>query len=272
MSQLIDSKNEDTEKIISVEDFNSNNKKGQESKPAKKNRKTNEVVPVEEFTAGEDRELNESNIPKPVIWNYNKRTWESYSKNGISPPDNLDLQERNFLRKVKVNKKPIEREVTKIVRIRTRDYTSKKREYKDFLYWFENWFGVDWLGQKIPPVTDHVEGIYMEQEMEPVVKNMELVGYKRLVEYPVYYIPFSKEKVDEIIESSTKNVVSDIQFVVKGQTYRTGGYTYEQFVNSSFDECIEMQMTVGGPSIYEHNKKRQIQQQKDVQKQHKQYS
>ena len=102
--------------------------------------------------------------------------------------------------------------------------------------------------------------------MEPVVKNMQLVGYRRSGEHHVYYIPFSKEKVDEIIASSTKNVVNDIQFVIKGQTHRTGGYSYEAFCNASFDECIKMQMTNGGPSIWQYNKKKEISNKKNYKK------
>lgn len=65
-----------------------------ENKPSL-NKNTNKVIPVEEFTG-------ESNVTKPVEWTYNKGTWDSYRKNHIDPPDTLDLQEREFLRKVKV--------------------------------------------------------------------------------------------------------------------------------------------------------------------------
>lgn len=101
---------------------------------------------------------------------------------------------------------------------------------------------------------------------------MQLIGYKRSGEHPIYYIPFSKEKVDEIIASSTKNVVNDIQFVIKNGPYRCGNYTYEQFVNSTQDELVEMMMENGGPSVWEYKKKKALQQQKEVTKQHKQYS
>jgi hypothetical protein len=30
---------------------------------------------------------------------------------------------------------------------------------------------VDWLDQKIPPVTDHIEALYYEQQMEPVIRK-----------------------------------------------------------------------------------------------------
>jgi hypothetical protein len=42
---------------------------------------------------------------------------------------------------------------------------------------YENWYGKDWMGRKVPPVADHVESMYNEQEKEPVVEKMKIVGY-----------------------------------------------------------------------------------------------
>ncbi len=153
------------EEIIPVDKFNKNNN-NESTKPTKKNRKVGEIIPVEEFTG-------ESNLPKPVEWTWNNKTWNSYIENHTSPPDSLDLQEREFLRDVKVDKKPITKTVTKIVRLRARDYSSEKRQYSDFIFWFEQWDGINWLGEKLPPVTEHIEGMYYEQEMEPIVKKHE---------------------------------------------------------------------------------------------------
>ena len=58
---------------------------------------------------------------------------------------------------------------TKIVRVKARDYNSEKLERKEFLYYYENWYGVDYRGIRIAPTTDHVEGTYNELEMEPVI-------------------------------------------------------------------------------------------------------
>ena len=55
---------------------------------------------------------------------------------------------------------------TKIVRVKARDYNSEKLERKEFLYYYENWYGVDYRGIRIAPTTDHVEGTYNELEME----------------------------------------------------------------------------------------------------------
>ncbi len=47
------------------------------------------------------------------------------------------------------------------------------------MVWYENWLGKDWMGRKVPPLADHVEGMYNEQEKEPVVEKMKIVGYQR---------------------------------------------------------------------------------------------
>ena len=121
-------------------------------------------------------------------------------------PENLNAQQHTFLSKVSTKQElghKIRREVTKIVRLKARDYNSEKLERKEFLYYYENWYGVDWRGAKVPPVTDHIEGYYQELEMEPVINEEgEVVSNKRSGQHTVYYIPFSKEKVDGIIEGS----------------------------------------------------------------------
>src|SRR5688572_2025135 len=68
---------------------------------------------------------------KKINWEYNDNSQKSFTKNGLQVPDNLDYQERNFLSKVSVDPKKgheIRREITKIVRIKARDYSSPRLE------------------------------------------------------------------------------------------------------------------------------------------------
>ena len=57
---------------------------------------------------------------------------------------------------------------------------------------------------EISPVRENIEGIWMEQEKEPDIKQTdngpEIAGYKKSGEHPVYDIEFSKENVDRIIQ------------------------------------------------------------------------
>lgn len=65
----------------------------------------------------------------PPIIEYNDRDQKSFTKNGLQIPENLNYQERNFLSKVSTKQElghKIRREVTKIVRVKARDYNSTK--------------------------------------------------------------------------------------------------------------------------------------------------
>ena len=53
------------------------------------------------------------------------------------------------------------------------------------MVWYENWHGKDWMGRKVPPLADHVEGMYNEQEKEPVVEKMKIVDIRDGTKYCV---------------------------------------------------------------------------------------
>ena len=124
---------------------------------------------------------------KPIL-EYNDKTYKSYVGKGLTPPDLLDYQEKQFLLKADPTRKPIERTVTKIVRLMAPDYSDKKRTRKEYLVYYENWFSVDWQGKKIAPVTDHIEGLYYEQELEPIIEKNRVVAQKKIGEHLVHYI------------------------------------------------------------------------------------
>ena len=187
---------------------------------------------------------------------YNNRTEQSYLKKGLKAPDTLDFQEKYFLGMVEGD---ITRVVNKIVRIKAPDLASKKREQKEFLYWYEEWNGKDWQTKKVPPVTDHIEGFYWEQETEPIIKQNKKVGEKRTGQHKVYYVPFSKKAIDEIIARS-ETAEDQIKLCVKTERLRSDEFTYDQFVNSSYEECIDMMRTNGGPVMYAWNEQKKKQQ------------
>lgn len=207
---------------------------------------------------------------KPIL-EYNNKTYRSYVGQGLSAPDNLDYQEKNFLNLVDPTRKEIDRTVTKIVRLKAPDYSDKKKKRKEFLLYYENWFGVDWQGKKVAPVTDHIEGLYYEQELEPIIEKNRVVGQQRSGEHPVYYIPFSKETVDKIIEDSNSSDIESIIFVVKDGANRNDSFSYEQFVNYSFDDCCRLMNMKGGPRLNSNLKLLEVQKQEE-QEAHKRLS
>jgi len=208
-----------------------------------------------------------SNQNQINIIEYNNRTEKSYLSKKLDLPEYLDYQEKHFLGLVEGD---IERTVTKIVRLKALDYDTKEKKQKgtrkEFILYYENWYGKDWQGRKVAPVTDHIEGAYMEQETEPKVYQNKKIGDTRIGQHEVHYIPFSKKAIDEIIQSHDQEEDKEsILYCVKTSNMRNASYTYEQFVNSSFEECVSMMMTNGGPQMYEWNK-RQGQQQQNTNK------
>jgi hypothetical protein len=195
----------------------------------------NKFVPIEESKKKK----------KPAI-EYNNKTELSYKEQGLEVPENLNQQEKNFLSKVDPKIEPITRTVTKIVRQKTIDYSSPKRERKEYLVYYENWTGRDWLKRIIPPVTDHVEGRFEEIITEPVYQQQELAGYKYSGKRQIHYIEFSKEKVDEIIEKSMGSDRETIKFLF---TDGPLGYEfpYEEFVSRPYEELVAMLIAPGGP-------------------------
>jgi hypothetical protein len=189
---------------------------------------------------------------------YNNKTEQSYNKKLLNVPERLDYQEKNFLSEVDTSKGEIEKQVNTIVRIMAIDHEDPKKKRKEFMYWYENWRGKNWQGQSVPPVTDHVEGIYYEQDTEPIVERNKKVGDRRVGQHEVFYIPFSKEKVDELVEMSVGTEKETINYVVKTPTIRGGGYTYEQFVSSTFPEAVQMLMKNGGPQLVAMEKQQQV--------------
>lgn len=205
-----------------------------------------------------------------VLKDWNQKTRESYTKQGFEVPDRLDEQERYFLQRVDTEKYSVEKEVTHIFRVKAKDYSSKNREEKEFLVWWENWHGKNWLGQKVPTVANHIEDVYWEQESEPVVYRQEIIGHDRAGQHEVHYVPFSKKAVDDIIARSTFDNKHEIKFYVKfPDGLRNADYTYEQFTERPFEECYTAMRTDGGPKQYDYLQRQKKQKDAELQKQHK---
>jgi hypothetical protein len=189
--------------------------------------------------------------PEPDM-EWNKKTEESYRDNGFSTYNFSQTQERTFLSQVDIRKAPVKRTVTKIVRLKAIDWSTEKGERKEYLYYYENWEGVNWLGIRIAPVTDHIEGYYYEQLKEAVFdpKTGEPIKYKRKGQREAYYIPFDKKTVDKIIKESTHSSQESISYIVKfgaeewdghgGRIGTRAQFTYDQFTNWSFKDLYDL--------------------------------
>jgi hypothetical protein len=198
---------------------------------------------------------------KEIDFPYNQRTKQSYEKAGLPVPYTVDYQERMFLSIVNTEPDkggPIERVITRIVRSRERDYaTGNKISFKEWIVFYENWYGKNWLGEEIPPVSDHCEGMYMEQDVKERRDRDMTTGRllplekKRIGEYPVFYIPFTEKKVREIVgDRDNSSIVFTVKFPresvgTAGNNVRNN-FSFEQFLKP-LDELYKINASVGGP-------------------------
>ena len=131
----------------------------------------------------------------------------------------------------------IENTVTVMVRLKAIDLLGDKKR-KEFLIWYENWFGTDKNGNPIPSVSDFPKGI---DKLAKIAKHIDAEGkttYKQIgIPTTVYTQEFSAQKVDEII-NSTQTDAETIQYSLQG-TMSFGGFTYEEFRNLTFEELNE---------------------------------
>lgn len=193
--------------------------------------------------------------PEPKI-EYNDRSYQSYIKNGFADfiPHRIEAPRnriQKFLNEVDIRKGPIERTVTTMVRLKAIDWNSPKKERKEWIYYTEDWNGVNWLG--IPrKVCENVEGKYNEVITRPKLdeRTGEHIDNIFSGTREVFYIPFTKAKVDEIIKNSVGSDKSNIRFVVKfasedgndtiAMSVRNQ-FSYEVFVNATWDKLYEWQ-------------------------------
>jgi hypothetical protein len=210
--------------------------------------------------------------PTPKI-TWNNKTEASLIEQGFGPSDNnnkdgkyeeppqINIEEKRFLSEVDTRQGPILRQVTHIIRQKAIDWSSEKRERKEYITYHENWYGVNWLGVKIAPATGHIEGVF-----EATTKNLELdkntgqgLYYKMGRRQQTYYLPFSKKTVDQIIaghyndpKDSVRyiNNKDNIHYIVKfGSEDSPAGqmrygqrteFSYDQFATWTFSDLYKM--------------------------------
>ncbi len=205
---------------------------------------------------------------KPYLQYSGQKTIKSYQDNKLEVPEfpgptGTDEPER-FLYEVHPKTKPIQRVIRVMIRQKNRqpDPNSKtgvkKMKLGEYLVYYEDWYGVNYLGAKIAPATSVVQGMWHEQEKEQETQLDDrtgvrrVVGYYRKAEYPICDIPFNKKTVDDIIDEVDGDKY-DIKYYAKFGTdshytsIRNGDYTYEQFTNLTFEELYKLASQPGGP-------------------------
>lgn len=73
-----------------------------------------------------------------------------------------DKFEHRFLNAIDIDQGKIKVQITRMFRLRGTDWSTDKKEKKEYLVWESNWYAKNWLGSDLA-VMEHLEGRYKEQ-------------------------------------------------------------------------------------------------------------
>ena len=161
---------------------------------------------------------------KEFEWNRNEYNW--YQENGLDyqqqtlEDSNLLHMERKFLAAYDKSKGEIKRHIRRMYRSKPIDLSDDRRYRREFLVIVEDWEASDALGQKLW-VREHRHGIYPKLEVEQIINGYNrngqpnVIGREPKVVGDAYYIPFTKEAVDEWIAKSYTTDKDSIEFWFK---------------------------------------------------------
>ena len=179
---------------------------------------------------------------KPLIESSNYRSYRAFVDAGFSKeiPRSIEApyrQEERFLSEVSLDKGPVTRKITKMIR--------EKINGQEYLTFTENWTGFNWLGVEIEnPITDKLEGILRIPKVVPVTdEKAQRIGKRRSGIITKYEIPFSKENVDKWLDI-TNTPKDEIKYTVKPPNRRGEG-NYEQFLYP-WNQAVDAMMKDGG--------------------------
>jgi hypothetical protein len=205
---------------------------------------------------GEGEEQAEEQQEENPFAEYNDKTIQSYIKNGFADkiPHGVEAPNtriKDFISMVDLTKDH-QRKIRAMTRLKTRDYyiaDSRKKVEREFLVYEEEWVGKDWLG-RILRCGDNIEGVYRKVTSAPEVKwndkfgRSEVVGQNLTGSHVIHYIPYSKEKVNEIIAKSDSDK-NEIIFIVKTPDRRQH-FNYDEFTNYTWEQCESILLLDGG--------------------------
>jgi len=149
-------------------------------------------------------------------------------------PDMQDKELTNFITRIQ-DQNLIEKTIPTIIRLK---HINKKGENKgiksEYLIWYENWEGTDKNGHRLSPVSDLPKGVDKGVEVSRKTDANGLDTYTVEREYWIYTVPWSPEKLDEILQETGTDADS-VQYIVNG-IRAWSGFNYDEFRNLSFSE------------------------------------
>lgn len=201
-------------------------------------------------TETESKKESES---KPVQFNFNEKSLEAFTKEGLEPPHDV-RSEMEILSKFKAKakaKSPIQIIIKTMNRRSVVTYDDKgKAVKKEFLTYRADYHGKDWLGNDLW-IRTHLFGQFKKPKFRTTMEmNYETGEHVPKKEYDgmteEYYIELTdknrKQVIEDIINNSNGTILDEILFYghfpnsSRGVAFRSNIFSYDQFINSSFDE------------------------------------
>ena len=221
------------------------------------------VIESKTKTETETNKPQKESALRAELRNYQKKTVELFTKEGVELPNDIAGQKRHvddFVRKVKEDKGPIQKIITTMKRIPkvVRDEKTGQARKIDVLEVHSELHGYDWKNNPLS-VTDYYDGFYYMPMFRTVTKGRDDdTGDLILEKQPngiekIHTIELTdknrRQIVDDFINKATGTYRDDILFYyqvpssVKGAGHRDGSYTYDQFINSSPEEMENIAWT-----------------------------
>jgi hypothetical protein len=202
---------------------------------------------------------------KAIQFNFNEKSLEAYTKENLEIPHDVRSEIERISRfKAKAKQeKGLQVIIESMHRRQVIIYDENgKAVKKEFLTYRASYHAKDWLGNDLW-IRSHEHGIYKKPKfrttMEFNYENGEHVP-KREVDgnEDQYYIELTdknrKQVIADIINNSNGTIIDNILFYghfpnsPKGIAFRCNIFTYDQFINSSFEELENLGRTTPSPA------------------------
>jgi hypothetical protein len=187
------------------------------------------------FTQG-DFQYEKKKSTEPIYFVYPKFVEALKEKEIPVAPDMQDKELTSFI--TRADQSTVVKKIPTIVRLKFINQEGEgKGEKREYMIWYENWFGKDVNGHKISPVSDLPKGVDKGIETSRTTDDEGHDTYKLEDEYWIYTVPFNPDKLDEIL-SETNTDADSVQYICMG-IRSFSGYSYDEFRNLPFPELEE---------------------------------
>jgi hypothetical protein len=208
-------------------------------------------------------ETKKESKPEAIQFNFNEKSVGEFTKEGLDPPYDVRFEIESTV-KFKAKAKPPLQIIIKTMNRRqiiTYDENGKPVK-KEFLTYRADYHAKDWLGNDLW-IRSHLHGQFKKPKFRVTTTlDPETGEHVPKKEYDgtvdEYYIELTdknrKQVIEEIINNSNGTIIDEILFYghflqsAKGIAFRSNTFTYDQFINSSFEELENLGRTTPSPA------------------------